>query len=56
MREAFSMFPWPWATVAALLIFFSFFVALLFRVSSRSQGLIHRQIEQLPLEEGEHYE
>lgn len=53
MRESLSLFPWPWLPSLALLIFFGFFVALIVRVSLRSQRTKLQQAELLPLDDGE---
>ena len=55
-QEILIRFPWPWLTVIALLIFFSFFVVLVFRVSMKSRRHIFAAAETLPLQDGERYE
>lgn len=52
-QEILTQFPWPWLPTLALLIFFSFFVILLFRVNSKNQREIINLAQQLPLNDGE---
>lgn len=51
-----TQFPWPVLPMIALLIFFTFFVLLLVRISMRSQKLVFAEAETLPFKEGEKYE
>lgn len=53
---ALAYFPWPWLTALGLLIFFSFFVALVWYVNRRSTQPLYNAASHLPLEEGERYE
>ncbi len=55
-QEILTLFPWPWLTVVALLIFFSFFVGLLIRVGMKSQRSVFAAAELLPLQDGERHE
>ena len=51
-----TQFPWPVLPMIALVIFFTFFVLLLVRISMRSQQPVFARAEVLPLEEGDKYE
>ena len=51
-----TQFPWPWLSVLGLVLFFSFFIALLIFVSLNSNQPIFRAAEKLPLNEGERHE
>ena len=55
-QQILTQFPWPWLPTLALLIFFSFFVFLLFRISSQSQRRVFEAAEQLPLADGDKHE
>jgi cbb3-type cytochrome oxidase subunit 3 len=50
-----TQFPWPWLTAVALMIFFTFFVALLVRVSRRSALPAFQAAANLPLEDEEEF-
>ena len=52
-QEILSLFPWPWLSTTALIIFFSFFVLLLLRVNMRSTQKVYKKMELLPLTDGE---
>lgn len=52
-QELLARFPWPWLPALALLIFFSFFMGLLIRLSLKSQQSPLTLAERLPFDEGE---
>lgn len=54
-QEILTQFPWPVLPVIALVIFFTFFVLQLIRVSLKSQIPVFVDASKLPLEEGEKY-
>lgn len=47
-----TKFPWPVLPMIALVIFFTFFVLQLIRVSMKSQQPAFERASELPLEEG----
>lgn len=49
-------FPMVGLTIAALMIFFSFFVLTWLRTYSQKQKRLHAELAMLPLEEGQHDE
>ena len=55
-QEILTQFPWPWIPILGLIIFFTFFVGLLVRVSLRSRQHIFQSAEILPLEDGVKHE
>ena len=55
-QQILSLFPWPWLPAAALVIFFSFFMGLIVRVSMKSRQHIFTSAGNLPLHDGEKYE
>ncbi len=57
MKQAIlTQFPWPVLPMIALVIFFTFFVLQLIRVSMKSQRPVFERASELPLEEGEKHE
>lgn len=52
-QEILIKFPWLSLSSLALVIFFSFFVALLFIINSRSQKKVHEVAERIPMNEAE---
>jgi cbb3-type cytochrome oxidase subunit 3 len=55
-QEILTRFPWPCLPTLALLLFFSFFVLLLFRVNSKKQKAEFELAGTLPLGDGKKYE
>lgn len=55
-QQALVHFPWPWLSALALLIFFCFFVALIWRITRQSVQPMYSSAANLPLEEGEIHE
>ncbi len=57
MKQAIlTQFPWPVLPMIALVIFFTFFVLLIVRISMKSQRAVFAEAETLPLQEGDKYE
>ncbi len=52
-QEVLSLFPWPWLSSLALLIFFSLFVTILLRVNLKSRRIQLNLAANLPLDDGE---
>jgi cbb3-type cytochrome oxidase subunit 3 len=52
-QQILTQFPWMGLSSLALVIFFSFFVALLVITNLKPQKKIQERASQLPLEEGE---
>ena len=55
MKDVVTKFPWPWLPTTALIIFFTLFILLLFRLSQKHRQPILNATAHLPLEEGELY-
>jgi lipopolysaccharide/colanic/teichoic acid biosynthesis glycosyltransferase len=55
-QEILTQFPWPVLPMIALVIFFTFFILLMIRVSLKSQQPVFDVAATLPLHEGEKYE
>jgi cbb3-type cytochrome oxidase subunit 3 len=52
-QEILTQFPWPWMPIFAMMIFLSFFMVLIVRVSMKSRRHIFNSAENLPLHDGE---
>jgi len=55
-QDILTKFPWPWLPTLALVIFFSFFMILIIRVSMKSRQSLLQTASTLPLDDGEKYE
>jgi cbb3-type cytochrome oxidase subunit 3 len=55
-QQILTLFPWPWLTALALIIFFTFFTSMIFLVFSRFTKKFIEEGQQLPLSDGEKYE
>lgn len=51
-----TQFPWMWLSSMGLVIFFTFFVILIFRLNTQNQKQLHQFAQELPLQDGEKYE
>lgn len=54
-QEILQHFPWPWLPSVALLIFFSFFIIMIFRLLMKSRQSLLQRAARLPLDDAEEY-
>lgn len=52
-QEILIHFPWPWLSTLALMIFFTFFIGLVARLTMKSRRRVFALAERLPLSDGD---
>lgn len=55
-QQILTLFPWPWLSSLALIIFFTFFVVMVFLVFANATKHLIKEGEVLPLQDGVKYE
>ncbi len=53
--EIMRLFPWPWLSTIALMIFFTFFVVMVVLVFAKATRHLIEEGQVLPLNDGEKY-